>query len=345
MTDPAPPAYADPQATPETAPTPPAYAAPVPAIRRPLPRAFWFTLLLATALTLAGTSFVIGAYEADAMPDTVVRQYFAALEDGDAAAALGYGAVPTGSHDLLTPAVLAAQNATGSIEGLAVRDVQSSGNTAVVDITYTVGLAGGPHTVRDSVPVVRRGHGWRLAQSAIPVNLNPDGGSALATLAGADVPTGDFLMFPGAVPVTYATPNLQLQSSSSVLRFVDGGTLDVEASVTDQGRRTILPALRTALVACLAGKSPAQPLCPVPDARSDVPGSLRGTVTDVNPNTIGMTVNTGDGKIDITGTVYVSATYQQLDQNNMATDQRTTATTIKAYCYATTPTTIGWSPS
>ncbi len=314
---------------------------PVP-VRRPVSQGFWFALLLATALTLGGTAFAIGAYQADASPQTVVLQYFAALRDGDAAAALGYGPVPDGSDVLLTPAVLAAQNATGPIAGVAVHQVHRSGDTADVDVTYTVDLATGPVDAADTFPVHRHGHGWRLDRSAVAVNLDPDGGSSLASFAGADLPSGDFLMFPGALPVGYDTPTLTLPAPG-IVRFDDAGMVDVRAAVTAAGRRQILPALRQALTACLAGRSPAQPLCPVPDARDDVPGSLRGTLTGVNPRSLDFTVGTSDGKIDIHGTVSVHATYQQLDQNNMATVQTTAVTTLSAYCFATTPGTIGWT--
>lgn len=339
------------RAAPHTQPIPPpehpvVEQEPRPVARRvPLPHAFWFAMLLATALILAGGSFAVGAYRANAMPDTVVLQYFAALQDGDAAAALGYGDVPAGSHALLTSGVLAAQNAAGPIEAVGVRGVRASGGTALVDVTYTVDLAGGPDTVDDTVTVVRHGSGWRLAWSAIPVSLNPDGGSSLASFAGAAVPSGDFLMFPGALPVRYDTPELRLQQSSAVLRFADPGMVDVQASVTAQGEQAIVPALRSALSACLAGTSTAQPLCPVPDALAGVPGSLRGTLTGIDPDALDLTVSSPDGKIDIGGTVAVHASYQRLDQNNIATAQSATSTTLKAYCFAATPGTIGWTAS
>jgi len=243
-----------------------------------------------------------------------VLQYFQALQNGDAAAALGFGTVPAGSHDLLTPTVLAAQNAIAPIDGVAVKDVLPSGDSAVVDVTYTVGR----QAEQDSVSVARHGHGWRLDDSAIPVHLNPTGGSALASFAGDQVPGGDYLMFPGAVPVTYDTPDLELVPYASVVRFVGNGSVDVEAAVTAVGMTAVVPALRGALAQCLAGRSDAQPLCPVPDDDQDVPGSLRGTVTGVDPGKLDVTVVSADGRIDIAGTVSVKATYQELDRNNIA---------------------------
>lgn len=351
MTDPVPPVSAVTSVTGETAsPPPPETPAPAAAngpvrVTGPYQHVFWLALLLATALTLGGASFAAGAYQADGMPDTVVRQYFAALQDGDAATALGYGAVPAGSRSLLTPGVLAAQNAMGPIEGVGVRQVHRSGDSAQVDVTYTVALPTGRDTVLDTVAVVRHGHGWRLAQSAIRVNLGPDGGSALASFAGAEVPDGDFLMFPGAVPVTYNTPNLRLQPSSSVLRFADTGALLLEATVTPAGERAIVLSLRAALSACLAGTASQQALCPVPNPYVDVPGSLRGTLTAVDTGALHLAVMSADGKVTIAGTVGVHATYQELDKNNIATAKTAAATTVAAYCFVTTPGTIGWEAS
>lgn len=313
--------------------------------RSPYQHAFWFAVLLATALTLAGASFAVGAYEAAGRPETVVREYFAALADGDAAEALGYGTVPAGPHDLLTADVLAAQNAIGPIGDVTVRGVQESGPDALVDVTYTVGFATGPVTVRDEVSVHRDGGTWRLDQTAIPVMATALGGSAVGTIAGGRVRSGRYVMFPGAVPVTYATPNLRPAPGSSVLRFTDAGNFQFGAVVSPSGRRTILSSLRAALAACLTGRSTAQPLCPVPDSDGDVPGSLRGTVANLDPTEVGMIVESADGEIDIRATALVRATYRSLDPNNIPQSSTATKLTFSAHCYATAPGTIRWDAS
>lgn len=301
-------------------------------------RSLWFAMLLATALTLAGASFAVGAYQADAAPETVVLRYFQALQDGDAAVALGLGDVPSGAHDLLTPGVLAAQNRTAPITDVVLRDVQRDGDDAIVDVSYTVGL----RSMRDSVAVRRVGHGWRLSRSALAVTFTSNGGSAFATFAGARVPDGDYLMFPGAVPITYDSPDLELDPQFAVLRFIDPGGIDVRAEVTDAGKWTIVRALRAALVRCLAGTFPDEPLCPVPDVESGVPGSLRGTVVKVDAATLDWTVNSTDGEIDITGSVSIKGTYQELDRNNIASARSTDGTTLRAHCYPSSPGTIEW---
>ena len=229
---------------------------------------FWFALLLATAVMLAGASIAVGAYQGAGDPATVVRSYFAAVAAGDAAGALGYGDLPAGRRDLLTADVLAAQNAVAPISDLIVLRVQHSGaNLATVDIGYTLDFASGPTIVVDTVALSRHGHDWRLASSAVAERVSPGNGSTLATFAGATVPTGDYAMFPGAVPITYHTPNLEADSSSRAVRFAGTGSMQVDAQVTAAGRKAIAPAVNAALAACLAGKGAPQALCPVPDGR------------------------------------------------------------------------------
>jgi hypothetical protein len=317
--------------------------------------AFWFALLLATALTLAGTSLAIGAYAADAMPETVVRAYFAALQRGDAAAALGYGVVPedpvipdtdiSAQHDLLTPTVLAAQNAIAPIQGFEVRQVHRSGDTANVDVSYTIDLPSGRQGVFDSVPVRRNGHGWQLDRSAVPEVLSPGPGSALASIAGSAVPRGQYDLFPGVSPVRYDTPNLELGETSRVVRFFDSGTLPVDAEVSAAGRRAIVPSVDAAVAACLAGRSAPQTLCPVPEETASVPGSLRGSPTGSVARSIVLRVESTDGEIDISGSAPVAATYQRLDDNNIASTVTTQTTPLSGYCYATTAATVRWNAS
>lgn len=305
---------------------------------------FWFALLVSVAAVLAGTSIVIGAYQAAADPASVVRAYFSALQDGDAAGALGFGTVPAGHHELLTSDVLAAQNATAPMSNVVVLAVHRNGDSAVVDIVYTLGLATGQTAVLDAVPVSRHGNDWRLDRSAIPVAITPGDGSTLASFAGAAVPNGDYVMFPGAVPVTYSTPNLAPDPASQVMRFAAPGVLEVNAMVSPAGRKLITPAVRAALVACLGGKGNPQALCPVPGGELAVPGSLRGNVTGKAAGLV-LLVNSTNGKIDISGETDVHGTYQKLDDNDIASSTSTNTVDVHAHCFATVPGTIIWDAS
>ncbi|HEX4704618.1 MAG TPA: hypothetical protein VH352_20995 [Pseudonocardiaceae bacterium] len=306
---------------------------------------FWFALLLATAVTMAGASLAAGAYIGAASPETVVRAYFAALAAGDAAGALGYGTVPGGRRDLLTADALAAQNAVAPITGLAVWTGHRAGDNALVDVTYVLDLPSGRTSVSDAVPVVRQGHGWRLVRSAVAKIVRPGNGSMLATFAGAAIPSGAYPMFPGAVPVSYETPILQPDADSSVVRFTDLGDLEVTASVSRAGQAAIASSLKAALAECLAGRSRAEALCPVPDRDKSVPGSLRGTTNGTSVGPPLLTVQTATGKIGITEEANVHAKYQRLDENNLSTTSTVQSVGLYAHCYATVPGVIVWDIS
>lgn len=306
--------------------------------------AFWFSLLLAVAVTLAGVSFAIGAYTAVTRPDAVVLDYFAALGRGDAAGALGYGPAPHGPKGLLTSAVLADQNAAGPIENVGVLRVRQRGATARVDVTYTVALRSGPLVVADTVPVVRQGRGWRLVWTAVTERVRPGNGSELAAFAGAAVPEGEVPMFPGAVPVTYDTPLLTAAPDHRVVRFADdGGALPVDAMVSPAGRATLGDTVAASLAACLAGRSRTEELCPTPNGDAGVPGSLRGTLD--GPASLTFAVPSAGGRIEISGTVPVRGTFQRLDDDNIAASQVVRATPVSGFSYATRPGSVWWAGS
>ncbi|HEX3648203.1 MAG TPA: hypothetical protein VHV49_07235 [Pseudonocardiaceae bacterium] len=304
----------------------------------PYQQAFWFALLLATALLLASGSIAVGAYTADAQPETVVLAYFAALHRGDAAAALGYGPRPPGSTALLTPAILAAQNATGPIQDVAVRHVRRTGDRATVDVTYAVGSV----PVADTVPVRRAGRGWRLAHSAVPQDVSAGDGSDLARLAGFAIPNGNYPMFPGAVPVTYRTPNLAPAPGSRVVSFDDGGLVAVDATVSPAGRAAVASAVTAALRSCLAGRSATQHLCPAPHPGVAVPGSLRGRLTGSVARALRYQVRGTDGEIRATGTIPVAASYQRLAVDDVVSTRTTGTIAVTADSYGTQPGTIWW---
>lgn len=303
---------------------------------------FWFALLLAVVAVLTGASIAVGAYQAAGDPGTVVQAYFAALAQGDAAGALGYGTVPSGQHDLLTADVLAAQNAIAPITNVTIRDVHRNVDDAQVLVTYELDFASGKSAISDVVPMVRQGHDWRLAQSAVPQNVNVGDGSTLASFAGSVVPSGDYAMFPGAVPVTYTSPNLELDPAARVVRFSGNTILEVSAQVSAAGRKAITPALRAALTACLAGKGKPQAMCPIPNPNLSVPGSLHGTTTGASTAPPLFTVVSADGRIDVTEEATVKATYQTLDTNNLASATNADSVGVSAHCFATVPTTIIW---
>lgn len=304
---------------------------------------FWLALLLAAAVGLGGAAFAAGAVQAAALPETVVRDYFAALQRGDAAAALGYGALPPDRHDLLTDQALAAQSAVAPIGSVDVIATDRRGDTATVGVRYTLALPSGPEHVVDGIPVVRSGTGWRLARSAVAVTLTPGDGGGRASVAGSALPDGGFALFPGAMPVAYDTPNLDPAPAARVVRFLGDPSVTLDAVVSAAGRAAITPVLSAALSSCLAGKSGTEPLCPLPDSIAGVPGSLRGTGGRLDLAALSLRVNGPTGAIMVSGRATLTGSYQDLDQNDLPRTDKVTAVAVHATCPAGDAGALVWS--
>jgi hypothetical protein len=319
--------------------------------------AYWIAVLVSAALLVGGSISAVSGYLASSSPGGVVRGYFQALARGDAAGALGYGSVPPGEHAYLTADVLRAELAVGSISDIAVGAVTLHGVQASVNISYLLGLRAGPQQVSDVVNVVHSDRRWRLAESAIRANVTLAQAANRATFAGAALPTDRPVLFPGALPVSFDTPTLQMAGDSGILRFAGSESLDLRVEVSASGTGLIEAAVDRGLAACVAA-TVATALCPVPSgpvpsgpvpsaATRAVPGSLRGTLVagaTIVRTTVGE--DSPDGTIDISGSFVVNGTYQALDYDNLAstaTGKRTV--TFYAHCYATSAGTIVWGAS
>jgi hypothetical protein len=274
----------------------------------------------------------------------VVLEYLTALADGDAATALAYGQIPEGDRDLLSADVLSAQLAIAPISTIVVSPPVESGDTATAAVHYELGFDEGPQTVEDTVALTRTGRTWRLDAVAVPVTMRVTYGASRATLAGAEVPDGPQLVFPGALPITFDTENLALDESTRVVRFSQEGDLEEQAELSAVGLEAVGAALDAALASCLDGTAEALTLCPLPtDARS-VPGSVRGALAEPGSETVVIETQSGnDGLVRISGQVMVSGEYQQLDFNNQRV-QKTGDIVIfvRAACFASSPDNIIW---
>lgn len=315
---------------------------------RPLRRhrgLFWAGVLAALAATAGGALITTSAYVSQSEPATAAVEYFHDLESGNAAGALGLGALPAGSRAYLTSQVLDAELSLAMISGVRVLTSVRHGDAATVDVEYQLGAL----QVSDAVALTRHGRRWRLTRAAVPVHLAVPGGIDRMSIAGAPVPTSPTLFFPGVLPVAVDTPDLTLGALPVV--HLDGAvphTLALHLSAP--GRQQVDDAVQATLAACLSGKAaPAGSTCPVQvpneaDARV-VPGTIRGRViTSTLDHLLTITVDpSAGGLLDISGSVSVNATYQQLDFDNQPVhDSGKLTLTLKAHCYATTPTKLVW---
>jgi hypothetical protein len=311
--------------------------------------------LFRTAVVLAAAVFVTGAvvavrgYERSAGPDGAVRGYFAALERGDAPAALGFGSLPAGADVLLTSTVLRDQQRIAAIADVRIGQVRRSGSRATVAVDYALRFAGGTRQVADSVQVVHTGRRWRLTRTAVPTQIRLLQAVDRATILGAAVPDGTVLMFPGAVPVSFDTAYLQLAPGTDTVALnsaAPGGlaTTNLTVQVSAAGRGTVLAAVTSALRACLARGASADPTCPLPSDRY-VPGSLRGTfpASATARLTLGVSADPS-GVIEIdNATIPVTGRSTVLDFNNQPVARSgRISLPVTATIYPTTPVTIVW---
>jgi hypothetical protein len=296
-------------------------------------------VLLGTGTAVA----VLGAAEPSG-PAGAVRGYFAALARGDAADALAYGVVPDGPRTLLTGPVLRAQQRAAPLAHFTVRGTSRDGDRARVAVRYVLRYPGSPQTVNSTIGMHRAKGSWRLDAVAIRTSLEIDRASQRATVAGAGVPDGDTLLFPGAVPISFDTPYLQLDAAEDTVSFGRQGELRVYVEVSRAGRAAMLAAVRRALTGCLTSGGAG---CPLPTERY-VPGSVRGpTPADLAANLKVALAGSDAGVLEVDGQQPVHATaWRKLTFANRAVSgSGTVVLQVHAQAYAKPPLRVVWSES
>ncbi|MGH8960547.1 MAG: hypothetical protein ACRDWT_04975 [Jatrophihabitantaceae bacterium] len=284
---------------------------------------YWAAVLLSLVGIVGGSVVAYLGYEQTAGPAGAVKGYFAALEQSDAARALAYGDVPAGPHTLLTAEVLREQQEIAPIRDVKIVSVEHHGSDAMVGLAYNLDYRSGAQAVSDTVRVHHRGSSWQLAETAVPTSIRITQASDRATIVGAGVPGGTTLLFPGAVPVRFDTPYLQVAAGTGRVTFGTGHEVDLTVAVSAAGRRAVAGALAAGLSNCFTGTR-ADLRCPLPSDRF-VPGSLSGRLAGSVADRMQLDVAATDsGLIDVSGTVPFVGTYRELDFNDIASTHRGT---------------------
>lgn len=302
---------------------------------------YWVAVLLSLVLLVAGGIVVYLGYTATSGPDGAVKGYFSALQRGDAGSALAFGDVPPGPHTLLTDTVLEAQQHIAPITGVQILSVQQTGSgRATVTVHYDLDFPGGAQRITDEVPVQKVGSSWDLVRTAIPTQIELTHALERATIVGAGIPDGDTLLFPGAVPITFDTPYLQL--GAGAVTFATGSQVNATVEVSAAGRSAVAKALSTALSSCIS--SGGKGYCPLPSDRY-VPGSLQGRLLADAAERMSLAVDPASaGVIDVSGTVLFRGKYRELDFDNVpSTRYGTVALPLSATVYAVRPVVVQWA--
>ena len=306
---------------------------------------FWVAACAAGVLTLAGTVVAVAGYFASTGPGQVARDYFAALSRGDARAALGYGDLPDGPRELLTRPVLRAQQQVGRIGSVSVIAIDQDHGKASVTVHYAITFAPDtkPSVVDDQVRMIKHGRSWRLVETAVPVNLTLKTAQHRASVAGAVIPTGRPLVFPGAVPIAFDAPVLRLADPPGRIVRFSHPTPPLEVTVSDVGQQMVRAAVTAALRTCLDSTDP-DPLCPMPTGGRAVPGTVRGDIDQEISDARVTVASDADGRIEVTGRVAVTGRYTELtfDNQRAAKQLNGSPLALRAHAFARTPTEIVW---
>lgn len=328
---PGPPPYWSPEPRAGVDPKPP--SRPWRRLRRVLVVAVVLGLLVAAGATAVAVQTVRDAHT----PQTAVRNYFAALAGGDAASALAAGSVPAGGRALVSADVLRATLATAPIDDIQIGRVSLNGDAATVAVRYRLGGAH-PQRVDDAVDLHRTHGTWRLARSAVPVSLSADTAASWAAAPATKpfaLPTGLQLVFPGAAPVEYRSPLLEVDPTSRVVRLAETtDTLRVTAQLSEAGRATVTSTVVAALRACAAGGAGVDAYCPQPPAGRaggvalrPVPQSFAGTLENTDQLSLDLAVGPESaGLLTVSGDIGVTGTWKVLDYDDVAQARRGTAT-------------------
>jgi hypothetical protein len=297
--------------------------------------------LLGAALLASGVLIAVRGAAATDGPDTVVRDYFAALARGDAAQALAYGPIPAGPRRLLTSTILREQLRIASVRDVSVESTDRQGDRATVTVQYSMAFADGAVATTVHVPLHYRDEQWSLDRSAVPATIVPSTAQDRLTILGDSVPARRVLLFPGALPIAPDTPYLELVPALDYVSFDSPSTVEVPVRVSDAGERAVRAAVRTALDRCLAGS--ADLTCPLPTDRY-VPGTVRGTLNGAIGGLVDLDQHDPAGVLTYAGTPSITGSWQRLDFHNMPRHEHAqVALDVRASGYAVAPLRMRWT--
>ncbi len=235
----------------------PQYAAlpPVDGSARPKKKRTWlWVTLVVVALLLVGAG--IGGYfllrdDGKAAISEAAQQYYQAIADGDAAAALDRLASEPSSTALLTDDVLAASTKAAPISDIATVVESSTADEAQVTVEYQMGGQG----VEQTLTVQKIDGDWKVGQGTATVDLTAAGtGSLPLQLNGSPVDEpSQAVLFPGSYTLTTTAPYVVLGDNTFEVTDIDVvEAAAVTATLTDDGVAAFQAAVRGSVDACVA---------------------------------------------------------------------------------------------
>ena len=252
-----------------------------------------------------------------------VEKFFQALQDADAAAAIGQLATPPPDQSLMTDEVLATSVELG---GVSMIDVLSSTDDSEVDNAgwVTVQLSAGGEETEIQYRVIKQRGEWRLTDAVVELSAAGAGTYGTQRIFNGATPKDDetFLVLPGVYRVTTGSPMITWDSGN--LTFLGGvgapDMLNLSLKLTDEGSKAVDEALATMYERCLASKELEPKHCPFRalDVRFK---EGTATWTEIKPPTWGASVMGTYVSGQYEGVVKVDYTYVDSDGDSHSKSQ------------------------
>jgi len=198
----------------------------------------------------------------------VTEDYYTALQDGDAQAALATAANQPEETSLLTDEVLTISQEAGGIRDFTIGDAtleqgrRTVGDTGTVAVTYSVGDS----PVQIDLPVTRDGEDWKVTTATSRVEL----GSGLPlTVNNQPAGAGTVELLPGTYTVGSGSGFVEVSDPQLVVTAPDPIGADDQtwspdnATMADDTQERVLAAAEASLDKCLAQKALHPEGCPL----------------------------------------------------------------------------------
>jgi hypothetical protein len=207
-----------------------------------------------------GTAGGAGGGKAESQP-AAVKAYLNAVADGDAKKALSLAAVQPLDKDFLTDDVLAESAETAKITDIKVGEVANE-YTSSVPATFKIG----EQTVTEDFQVTKSGDDWKMNEVGSTMDFTSMRNNTLPLmLNGKAVEVDKVTLFPGTYTLSTGTDTITYGTTGQLT--VKGGsdylsTSDLMPTLTPEGERAFVDAVKASAQACLEKKDLSPANCP-----------------------------------------------------------------------------------
>jgi hypothetical protein len=270
---------------------------------------------LVTALVagLIAIAVVAGSSSEGPGPGATVKDYLAALADGNAAKALALGPTPP-SRAFLTDDILDKQQSEARIRDVTVGDADGYGNDASVPVTYNFGSK----SVDTDFSLRKTGGRWRLTATTVSIDVGDLPSVPGVTLFGKPVTESTIQVFPGPLQFASADPDFAVTDESAgdfATSPDDFADANLDTELSSAGKQKVDAAVRAFLATCARADTLEPDGCP---QSAFAPGDVvRGSVSwklTGDPKPVNYQLDSERPTlVDVSGQVEFSVTYRYKD--------------------------------